>query len=45
MTDKKQVTKDTMRQKRGKKSHEVYMKMFKEDIQRDNQLFYHFLHR
>ena len=32
------VTKDPKRQKRGKKSHETYMKMLKEKIPEDNQL-------
>ena len=32
------VTKDPMRQERGKKSHETYLKTLKEDILRDNHL-------
>ena len=32
------VTKDPKRQERSKKSHEMYMKMLKEKILKDNQL-------
>ena len=35
---RKVVTKDPKRQKRGKKSHETYMKRLKEKILEDNQL-------
>ena len=34
----KQVTKDPKKEERGKKSHEAYTKILKEDIKKDNQL-------
>lgn len=39
MKTPKQVTKDSKRLARGKKSHKMYMKRLKKDMLRDNQVF------